>query len=701
MNLGVQYYRPPFPVDRHWEKDFDLIRRSGLDTVQLWLVWAWIESKPGIFDFNDYDRLVELADKKGLKVVLSTIAEIHPYWIHREVPDSEMIDHMGHKVVSSNRCEIHFGLTPGGCFDHPGVWERMKGFLEASVKQYRGAVNLAGWDCWNELRWHVHADALVCFCPHTLSKFRGWLDRAYGGLDGLNRAWMRRYGSWDEVLPGKWIDRPYTEMMAWQQFLTWRSNDHARLRYEVMKPLDPDRDVTAHAATPTPLKGSSLSIAGEGASYPADRGNDWALADVLDGVGCSSFPKWFGMDEAAFGMRIETIKSAAQGKKVWLSEIQGGRSAVGFDIYAPVDAASQQRWIWTGIACGADKLLFWCWRDEVFGRESAGFGIIGRDGLAEERVAALQKTRETLNRHSSLLESYKPDLAARVGVLYSPDSTALAFAQEGSSSRISNGFMGYLRALTRLSIPYRVVDPDHLKTGLAGLKILFLPRVIVTSVALEEQLGEFIRKGGTVVCESECGAFSPEGIYRYPDERWTARLTGIAELGRRSLASPLLTFKGNGKPLSLGVEQWLTPFDLPGRPLRAEKKFGKGRIILFGSYLGGPYMAKWRPGFEGLLLSLCTIAGVDRPVQVVSPLPKKEGFVYVKTGEADGRKVIFLFFPEGAKKAVVRLAPGFIKSGKLAELFTRRLQKPLLRKGKTTVEVKPNEFRMAILLEDR
>ena len=27
--------------------------------------------------------------------------------------------------------------------------------------------NLMGYDCWNELRWNVNSDGLVCFCPHV------------------------------------------------------------------------------------------------------------------------------------------------------------------------------------------------------------------------------------------------------------------------------------------------------------------------------------------------------------------------------------------------------------------------------------------------------------------------------------------------------------------------------------------------------
>jgi hypothetical protein len=66
MNLGVQYYRAPFPEQKYWEDDFKRIRDSGLNTVQLWVLWAWVESKPGQFVYDDYDKLMELADRNGL-----------------------------------------------------------------------------------------------------------------------------------------------------------------------------------------------------------------------------------------------------------------------------------------------------------------------------------------------------------------------------------------------------------------------------------------------------------------------------------------------------------------------------------------------------------------------------------------------------------------------------------------------------------
>ena len=68
MIFGAQYYRPPFPDRSRWEDDLEQMRRSGLDTVQLWACWGWIEPEPGEYSFDDYDELVALANQAGLKV---------------------------------------------------------------------------------------------------------------------------------------------------------------------------------------------------------------------------------------------------------------------------------------------------------------------------------------------------------------------------------------------------------------------------------------------------------------------------------------------------------------------------------------------------------------------------------------------------------------------------------------------------------
>ena len=662
MNLGVQYYRPPFPDAKYWKDDFKHIRDAGLNTVQLWVLWGWVEAVPGRFVFDDYDRLVELAGQRGLGVILSTIAEVQPHWIFREVPGSELVDHKDRKVVSVNRGECHFGITPGGCSDHPAVWQRMRQFLTQTVTHFRPAPNIRGWDAWNELRWNVHAGAPVCYCEHTLAAFRRWLDEKYGGLAGLNRAWKRRYGRWDEVHPGRYTGLPYTEMMAFEHFLTVRADRHAQARYDVIKPLDPKRPVTVHADAPSPLKSGSPD------DQPINRGNDWAFADGLDGVGCSSFPKWSCLDDADFGMRIECVKSAARDKCVWLSELQGGRAARGFQVHQPVDALSQQRWIWNGIGCGADTIIFWCWRDEVFGSESAGFGLAGDDGLAPERLAAMKVTGGLLRKHRKLIDGYWPS-RPQVGVLFSPQSYYLNWAQDGNADLCRKAFQGYARALVRNSIPYAVVEEAHL-AALRGMKILFMPRTLVVDDATAGALEKFVRGGGTLVAESECGAFGSNGLYRYPADRFTARLAGIREVGRRSLPGETIRAALDGRELSLGVAQWLTPWTKGRGGTRAlsqvadgaaiaEVPLGKGKLVLCGAYLGEAYLARWTADFEVFIDRLVRGAGWRPQVQVLSPRPDKDSFVYTKFGDSCGRRVAFVFFPPGRDEAALGFRKGF------------------------------------------
>ena len=701
MKLGVQYYRPPFPYGNYWADDLKKMKDSGMDAVQLWLVWGWIEPSPGEFRYEDYDELIELADKVGLKVVLSTIAAVHPYWIHRVIPGSEMIDHMGKKVVSSNRCEVHNGLTPGGCFDHPQVWERMKTFLSTTALRYKDIPNIHGWDAWNELRWNVQADGYVCYCDHTLTRFRNWLSDKYGGLQGLNDAWKRRYADWTDVMPGKRPDLPYTEMMAFEHFLTWRSSQHAVDRYQVIKKIAPNHIVTVHGGKPSPLYSG-----GRGSwDQTLNRGNDWFMAEEIDGVGTSSFPIWENIDDAAFGNRVEFSRSAAAsaGKRLWLSEVQGGRSATGFNLYNPVDAASQQRWIWNGIASGADTILFWCWRNEIFGRESGGFGLAGDDGLADERLDAMRKTHSVIENYQDIVENYKVN-QGNVGVFFSPQSYYMHWAQDESADKIMNAVQGHCRALVRKSIPYRVIEEEHLNI-LDEIDILFLPRIVAVSAQVEEALSKFVQRGGTLVCESECGAFDPVGIHKYPEQRFTAKLAGGKEVGRRNILQPEVDVQYEGKTYSLHLHQWLTPWTVENAKVYCENQdgalvsevsVGNGKLILIGSYLGQSYFYDWYAGFENFLEAVCITNGAVQDARSKDFAIQSDSFVYIKTGESQGKKVVFVFFPKGIDQVTIQFADGFLQQSNLIEC----IQDKKVQVEKNELTLHATELQVSVLVEE-
>ena len=159
------------------------------------------------------------------------------------------------------------------------------------------------------------------------------------------------------------------------------------------------------------------------------RGNDWFFADDLDGVGCSSFPRWSHMDDADFGMRVEFVKSAAREKKVGLSELQGGRSAIGFNIYDPVDGLSQQRWIWNGIAWGPIPSCFGAGVMKCSGANWLDLGWRAMTGWREDRLAFMKVTGKFIEQHADVIDHYRP-VKLEVGFSSARKVIHLTWAQE-------------------------------------------------------------------------------------------------------------------------------------------------------------------------------------------------------------------------------------------------------------------------------
>ena len=645
MILAAQYYRPPFPERRYWKEDLDGMQAAGLNAVQLWVLWGWVEPEPGVFNFDDYDELVEEARKRDLGIVLSSIGELQPYWIHRVVPDSYMIDHMGRQVISSNRGEANQGLTPGGCTDNAEVLRRMEIFLETLASRYQASDNLLGWDCWNELRWNVQSDGLVCFCPHTLSAFRYWLKNKYGDLDGLNAAWKRRYCSFEDVLPGKLPGRPYTEMMEYEAFLQWRMTQHMRFRVETIKRADPNHIVTAHGGQPSALMAGNLE------NHAWNRGNDWELAGPLDGLGCSHFPFWFSMSDEDFGVRVECTRSAAGNKTVWVSELQGGSARQGFTVFPSVRARPQQRWVWNGYGRGAKAVIFWCWRDEIFGRESSGYGLAGLDGLAGERIAAMQETGKIVAQFGELLEAYRPD-SARVGVWVDPNTYNLEWAQDGAANRSRDGVLGYLTALERLQVPYTVVESGHLDP-LKDLKVLLLPWPLVVPEAAGKAIRDFVAGGGTLLVEGEAGAYTEMGFYRLPgQERSFACALGIEDLGRRVIQQSDFDLAYGGKDYKLKAAVFTTPLKADGQGqemiagnsagdvLGVQHRVGEGTVIALGTFVGMKYQEQRYEDFERFLEAVIVQGGGMPAIHV-----KGAGALQWRSGPAKDSRLLFITNP--------------------------------------------------------
>lgn len=637
--FGTQYYRPPFPRRLQWREDLSRIRASGLNTIQLWVTWAWVEAEPGMFAFEDYDELLDLAHAEGLGVVLSTVAELQPEWIHRLEPDAVMIDHLGRPVRSCHRIESNQGITPGGCTDHPGLWRRMENFLRATVEHFRAHPAVAAWDVWNELRWNIHATGYVCHCESTLAAFRARLQQRYVDLAGLNHAWRRRYVDWRDVQPGCVPGHPYTEYLAFAEFLQHRAHAHLRARVEVFRRAGVAQPVVAHGSAPT------LDQPGnpEAFQMPVCRGSDFVHARALDGYGVSHFPLWGKQDDIEFCVRVNAVAAACDPRPMWVSELQAGAANYGHDIAPPVTPAQLRRWLWLSMAAGTKAILFWNWQDEVFGREATGFGLNGRDGHADGRLTEVRQIARLERERAEVFNTYRPE-PADVGVWFDVRNYNLEAAETGRAVRTRDSLRGYLRACERLHRNATLVDASQL-TRLDSLRALIVPCAPIIAPEAREKLIEFVERGGMLLLEADAEAWSPEGFYRAePDEREFTAAIGLASEGRRPAADDAVILPDGGS-LRLawfrapwrGTEPWrVLARDARGEAMLVERSLGRGRIVACGGFAGLAAAERDEENFERWLAGL--LPPEMRAGRVIAPKT-----VRVRYGScAEGRIVILV-----------------------------------------------------------
>jgi beta-galactosidase len=263
----------------------------------------------------------------------------------------------------------------------------------------------------------------------------------------------------------------------------------------------------------------------------------------------------------------------------------------------------------------------------------------------------------------------------KVGVLFSPQSYYLHWSQEETADKAKQALLGYCRALVRKGIPYRVIEEEHLEE-LSEIKVLFLPRMMVATAKIEAALIAFVEGGGTLVCESECGAFDPIGIYRYPQERFTAKLTGVKEIGRRNLLEKQVEVSYGGRKFPLHLTQWLTPWENTHGEVLCPHQEGAiitqvpvkaGNVILVGSYLGEAYFKDWYAGFEDFIAAICNENGSGAEVWAAGETVRSDSFVYIKSGESQGKKVTFIFYPKETDTVTLQFAPGYLKTASLVD----------------------------------
>jgi beta-galactosidase len=364
-----------------WRKDIEQIKSLGFNTIRCWLDWATGEPKEHGYRFDTLDVILSLAGDTGLKVILQVYMDSAPEWVGRKYPDS--------LFISSNGAAVRPESSPGYCRDHSGVRQADIAFYAAIANHVKDHPAFLGWDLWSEphvINWANPTyipNPEFCFCPHTIGRYRHWLQTKYGSLEALNQAWYRRYGSWDEVEPNRLSTiLSYTDYIDWKYFIMDKLGEDLRERYEAVKKAAPRTVVTSHAA------GVGLFSSPH---YWEGQSDDWIMARQVDYYGTSFYPKHSAFVDRDVPWRAALLDFArsfgyAGGRRgFYIGELQGGFGTIALNVSPTVTPEDLRIWTWSALARGAKAICYYAWYPMSTGYESGGFGLIQLDGTITER----------------------------------------------------------------------------------------------------------------------------------------------------------------------------------------------------------------------------------------------------------------------------------------------------------------------------
>ena len=629
-----------------WRQDVRQIKALGFNTLRAWIDWASGEPLPGRYNFETLDVLLELAEEEGLRLVLQVYMDSAPQWVGERYPDS--------LFVSSNGQAIRPESSPGYCRDHAGVRAADNAFYAALAERARQSRAFLGWDLWSEphvINWTNPTwipNPEFCFCPNTIRRFRGWLEKKYGTLDALNTAWYRRFSAWEQVEPSRMSTiLSYTDYIDWKTFIVDKLGEDLRDRYEAVKGIFPASIVTSHAAvvglftSPHHWEGQS---------------DDWTMARQVDFYGTSFYPKhsaFVDRDPPWRAALFDFTRSFAYdgGRRgFWVGELQGGFGTIATNVSPTVTAGDLRTWTWTALARGAKGINYYAWYPMSTGYESGGFGLNQLDGTITDRARAAGEIARAVDRHQALFLEARPP-RAEIAIVYNPlahfvGGRQRAAAYGGPQGEVvgieRDSLLGIHRALFARNVPVDYVHIAHLDGHrLRPYKLVYLPYPLMLPESAAPALRQYVQDGGTLVSEArlawnnERGYASDRipglGLWEVMGARERAVETARPERTRITWTGGELPGLAEGQVLQ---GRWYREVLEPasdtarvvaqyedGAPAAVMSTFGRGRTLMIGSYLSAAHQTKPTPESAQFFAALTAWAGVGVPVEVTgSPI---------------------------------------------------------------------------------
>ncbi|MEM7442672.1 MAG: beta-galactosidase [Pseudomonadota bacterium] len=590
--FGAVYFRKSNPPREDWERDYGVAAADGLNTFRHWFMWNVIERRPGVYDWDDYDRHLDLAAENGLKTIVAEMSMTTPDWAIRKYPDAVQVFSDGRRlasVMSQSSATPGFGRHNGSgsgvlTFNHPDVKEAAAAFLTELASRYRGHPGLWGYDVWNECGYSAGID----YSEPTKEAYRNWLKDKYGTLDALAPIWHRySYAEWEDVEPPEDLF-PYAEGLDWIKFKRDNNYAHMQFRIDTIKAADPDALILAHG-----VAGFVTDMASRGA-------DDWLAASKVDVYGYTWIQARRGAQPWRNFFPADLIRGASRGKPFWHAERQGGPlwmqpQVLGRDkedgrVAQPEDI---RVWCMSSFAGGAVGMMNLRYRPLLNGPLFGAFGSYGMDGSRTPRSAMVAEIGHWANDPAQKPVFDAKPVQGDIGILVVPEVQEFDYllSAEAGFDTYAAAMFGAYQGFFDNNILVDWVHIDDIDIH----HTLYFPYPIMLTEAQARKISDWVAKGGTLISEACPGYFGDHGVVGTTQpNHGLEKLFGVREHDVEFMPDIADRYRFVFKGLTVTCGGFLQSYEMnggselahfeDGRCAVVDHKFGQGRTLLVGSH---------------------------------------------------------------------------------------------------------------------
>jgi len=635
---GAQYYRAPTPDQIYWEEDLKRMSEAGFTDVKFWAQWRWNNRSENSYNFEDLDKLMDIANKNNLRVTINVITDVCPPWVYNTYPDSKMVTNSGQTLEPSEVICRQIGGYPGPCYNHKEAFSIRIDFIKALVARYANHPAMFMWDMWNEPESSLKLrdpklETLLCYCDNCKKEFISWLENKYKDIDTLNSIWGRCYISFNEVEMPR-TGETFADMIDWRLFALDTLAKEAKARVLAAKEIDKTHAVYLHPVPNTLDCFNSVT----------------GVDDYLMSEHCDCFA---GTTNGFPAGPLQTI-SSAKGKVCYNVESHLRYGSVSMypkelSIKDFTNAFVPQ------IGLGIKGFMHWQFRTETLGSESPAWGLINIDGSIGKTFEGATQFWQKLKPYANNILKAKVN-APQVAIFKSTSNDILNFCMYGDLKELIDNVNGYTKVLYGKSVDITYVNEKSIIDELdENIKILILPYTYGLDNKTGDAIANWVENGGLLVCDAHTGAYNISTGrvgYSVPGAGLSKRLgikevnaTSVCHLGIESdneefagvLGSDVIkamrafgtsggfilpiTTKDNIKLFGftryaeLEGEDIIPIASLPNKkPCIASKNVGCGKVYYFGSLFASTYEKGFNPNFSLIIDKILSDVGISSSI---------------------------------------------------------------------------------------